>query len=80
MRHDIDTYIQAIEHDNREFIINSNMTVAEYILDNAENTHSYYEYFDDDELEKNHGEPTKEQIREFRQYMLCNYNHFPGEE
>ena len=60
MRKSIDTYVQSIAHDDKLYIIENGMTVAEYIINNAENGTGYYEFFDDSELESN--EPSEEQI------------------
>lgn len=72
MRKSIDTYIEAIAHDNELYIRESYMTVADYIINNAENCSGYYEFFDDDELDET-GEPTEAQIDELKAYLLENY-------
>lgn len=51
------------------------MTVAEYIINNAENGTGYYEFFDDSELESN--EPSEEQIDELKEYLNNNYSYIP---
>lgn len=48
MRKSIDTYIKAIAHDNEQEIRENYMTVADYIINDAENNTGYYEFFDDD--------------------------------
>lgn len=51
MRKSIDTYVKAIAHDNEKVIRENYMTVADYIINDAENGTGYDEYFDDDELD-----------------------------
>lgn len=68
MRKSIDTYINAIAHDNELYIRESYMTVADYIINNAENCSGYYEFFDDEELDET-GEPTEAQIDELKAYL-----------
>ncbi len=75
MRKSIDTYVQSIAHDDKLYIIENGMTVAEYIINNAENGTGYYEFFDDSELESN--EPSKEQIDELKEYLNNNYSYIP---
>lgn len=62
MRKSIDTYIKAIVHDNEQGIRENYMTVADYIINDAENCTGYYEYFDDDELDET-GEPSGAKLR-----------------
>ena len=66
MRKSIDTYIEAIAHDNEQEIRENYMTVADYIINDAESCTGYYEYFDDDEFDET-GEPTDAQIDELFQ-------------
>lgn len=68
MRKSIDTYIKAIAHDNEQEIRENYMTVADYIINDAENCSGYYEYFDDEELDET-GEPTEAQIDELKAYL-----------
>lgn len=75
MRKSIDTYVQSIAHDDKLYIIENSMTVAEYIINNAENGTGYYEFFDDSELESN--EPSEEQIDELKEYLNNNYSYIP---
>lgn len=75
MRKSIDTYAQSIAHDDKLYIIENGMTVAEYIINNAENGTGYYEFFDDSELESN--EPSEEQIDELKEYLNNNYSYIP---
>ena len=77
MRKSIDTYVQSIASDNKEFIIEGGYeSVADYIISNAENGTGYNEYFDDSELDES-GEPTEEQIDELKSYLSDNYNYIP---
>lgn len=77
MRKSIDTYVQSIASDNKEFIIEDGYeSVADYIISNAENGTGYNEYFDDSELDES-GEPTEEQIDELKSYLSDNYNYIP---
>ena len=77
MRNSIDTYIQSIASDNKQFIIEGGYeSVADYIISNAENGNGYNEYFDDSELDES-GEPTLEQIDELESYLEENYNYLP---
>lgn len=76
MRNSIDTYVQSIVHDNKQFILEGGYnSVADYIISNAENGAGYYEYFDDSELDGN--EPSTEQIDELKNYLNDNYNYLP---
>lgn len=75
MRKSIDTYVQSIAHDDKLYIIENGITVAEYIINNAENGTGYYEFFDDSELESN--EPSEEQIDELKEYLNNNYSYIP---
>lgn len=68
MRKSIDTYINAIAHNNELYIRESYMTVADYIINNAENCSGYYEFFDDEELDET-GKPTEAQIDELKAYL-----------
>lgn len=72
MRKSIDTYIKAIAHDNEQVIRENYMTVADYIINDAENCTGYYEYFDDEELDET-GEPSEAQIEELKAYLRENY-------
>ena len=77
MRKSIDTYVQSIASDNKEFIIEGGYeSVADYIISGAENGTGYNEYFDDSELDES-GEPTEEQIDELKNYLNGNYNYIP---
>lgn len=77
MRKSIDTYVQSIASDNKEFIIEGGYeSVAYYIISNAENGTGYNEYFDDSELDES-GEPTEEQVDELKNYLNGNYNYIP---
>lgn len=77
MRKSIDTYVQSIVNDNKEFIIEGGYeSVADYIISNADNGNAYNEYFDDSELDES-GEPTEEQIDELKEYLNDNYNYLP---
>lgn len=77
MRKSIDTYVQGIAHDNAEFIVNGSESIADYIIQSAENGTGYGEYFDDDELDET-GEPTDEQIEELKAYLNENYDYLPN--
>lgn len=70
MKGSIRTYIESIASDNAEYINNS---VAEYIIENAEQTDGWAEFFDISELEENQGEPTDEQIEELKEYLRDNF-------
>lgn len=72
MRKSIDTYIQSIARDNELEIRESYMTVADYIINDAENNTGYYEYFDDEELDET-GEPTEAQIEALKAYLREHY-------
>lgn len=77
MRKSIDTYVQSIVRDNKQFIIEGGYeSIADYIISGADNGTGYYEYFDDSELDES-GEPTDEQINELKNYMNNNYNYLP---
>ena len=75
MRKSIDTYVQSIAHDNEQYINENNMTVADYIISNAENGTGYYEFFDDSELDGN--EPSEEQIDELKDYLYNKFSYIP---
>ena len=76
MRKSIDTYVQSIASDNKQFILEGGYeSVADYIISNADNGTGYNEYFDDSETEDNMGEPTQEQIDELKEYLNDNYNY-----
>lgn len=78
MRKSIDTYVQSIASDNKQFILEGGYeSVADYIVSNADNGTGYNEYFDDSETEDNMGEPTQEQIDELKEYLNDNYNYLP---
>lgn len=72
MRKSIDAYVKSIARDNEQEIRENYMTVADYIINDAENCTGYYEYFDDDELNET-GEPTEAQIDELKAYLRENY-------
>lgn len=72
MRKSIDTYVKAIAHDNEQEIRENYMTVADYIINDAENNTGYYEYFDDEELDET-GEPSEAQIDELKAYLREHY-------
>ena len=77
MRKSIDTYIQSIASDDKQFIIEGGYeSIADYIISGADNDTGYYEYFDDSELDES-GEPTQEQIDELKEYLNDNYNYLP---
>ena len=76
MKKSIDTYIQSIAHDNKQYIVEGRYdSIADYIISGAENGIGYYEYFDD--LELNGDEPSTEQIDELKNYLNDNYNYLP---
>lgn len=76
MRKSIDTYINAIAHDNEQYIKDGGYSsIADYIISNAEST-GWQEFFDDSELNET-GEPTDEQIDELKAYLNENYNYLP---
>ena len=72
MRKSIDTYVKAIADDNEQVIRENYMTVADYIINNAESCAGYYEFFDDEELDEM-GEPTEAQIDELKAYLREHY-------
>ena len=77
MRNSIDTYVQSIARDNKQFILEGwYESVADYITSNADNGIGYNEYFDDSELDES-GEPTQEQIDELKNYLNDNYDYMP---
>ena len=77
MKKSIDTYVQSIASDNKQFILEGGYeSVADYIISNADNGTAYNEYFDDSELDES-GEPTQEQIDELKEYLNDNYNYLP---
>ena len=77
MRNSIDTYVQSIASDDKQFIIEGGYeSIADYIISGADNGTGYYEYFDDSELDES-GEPTEEQIDELKEYLSDNYNYLP---
>ena len=78
MKKSIDTYVQSIASDNKQFILEGGYeSVADYIISNADNGTGYNEYFDDSETDDNMGEPTQEQIDELKEYLNDNYNYLP---
>lgn len=77
MRKSIDTYVQGIAHDNAESIINGYDSIADYIIQTAENGTGYEEFFDDDELDET-GEPTEDQVDELKAYLNENYDYLPS--
>ena len=77
MKKSIDTYVQSIASDDKQFIIEGGYeSIADYIISGADNGTGYYEYFDDSELDES-GEPTEEQIDELKEYLNDNYNYLP---
>lgn len=77
MRNSIDTYVQSIARDSKQYILEGGYeSVADYIISNADNGTGYNEYFDDSELDES-GEPTEEQIDELKEYLNDNYNYLP---
>lgn len=78
MKKSIDSYVQAIAHDYKD-VINENEydSISEYIITEAEDAFGYNEFFDDNEVEDNGGEPTSEQIEELKDYLKKNYNYLP---
>lgn len=77
MRKSIDTYVQSIARENKQFIIEGGYeSIADYIISGSEYGTGYYEYFDDSELDES-GEPTEEQIDELKEYLNDNYNYLP---
>ena len=77
MRKSINAYVQGIAHDNSEFIVNGSESIADYIIQTAENGTGYEEFFDDDELEET-GEPTEDQVDELKAYLNENYDYMPS--
>lgn len=77
MRKSIDTYVHGIAHDNAEFIVNGSDSIAEYIINTAENGTGYEEFFDDDELDET-GDLTEDQIDELKAYLNENYEYLPS--
>lgn len=68
MRYDINSYINTIVKENKQYIAESGCSsVAEYIINDAEATGLWHEFFDDKELDG--GDPTEEQIAEFKEYL-----------
>lgn len=82
MKKNIDNYIAAIENDNKEYICEGGYnSVADYIVNNAENGTGWVEFFDDDELADNVGqEPSSEQVEELKDYVRECYNYLPAAE
>lgn len=72
MRKSIDTYIKAIAHDNEQEIRESYMTLADYIINDAENCTGYYEYFATRSLTRQ-AKPTEAQIEELKAYLREHY-------
>lgn len=67
----------AEKSDNKQFILDGGYeSVADYIINEADNGIGYNEYFDDSELDES-GEPTEEQIDELKEYLNDNYNYLP---
>lgn len=78
MRKSIDTYVQSIARENKQFIIEGGYeSIADYIISGAENGVGWTEFFDDSELEEPVCEPTDEQISELKEYLSDNYNYIP---
>lgn len=77
MRKSIDTYVKIIVHDDAKFIVNGSESIADYIIQTAENGTGYEEFFDDDELGET-GDPTYEQIKDLKSYLNQNYNYLPN--
>lgn len=78
MRKSIDTYVQSIARENKQFIIEGGYeSIADYIISGAENGVGWTEFFDDSELEEPVCEPTDEQINELKEYLSDNYNYIP---
>lgn len=74
MRKSIRTYIDSIAHDNEQYIKESGISVAEYIISNAENGCGWTEFFDSEEYEHNENfEPSCEQISELKNWISENY-------
>lgn len=70
MRKSINTYIASIASDNAEYITSN---VADYIIESAEASGNWAEFFDDEELEENQGEPTDEQVASLKDYLRENW-------
>lgn len=77
MRKSIDAYVNIIAHDDAEFIVSGSDSIADYIIQTAENGTGYEEFFDDDELDET-GEPTWMQIGVLKAYLNQNYNYLPN--
>lgn len=75
MRKSIDTYVQSIAHDNAQYINENGQTVAEYLINNAENNTGYHEFFNSQELDET-GEPAEKQIEELKEYLNENYSYY----
>lgn len=72
MRYDINSYISAIVKDNEQYIAESGCSsIAEYIINEAESTGQWHEFFDRDK-ELDGGDPTDEQIAELKDYLREN--------
>ena len=52
-------------------------SIADYIISDAEAALGYYEFFDDEETEANHGEPTQVQIDDLKDYLNKYYDYLP---
>lgn len=69
MKHSIKTLIESLIQDDREQIINSKLTIAEYLTNDLENIENGYSIFlTDEEIEedeKNKDEKNKNEVREF---------------
>lgn len=75
MRHSIDTYVQSIAHDNRQYIVEGGYeSIADYIISDAENI-GWYEFFDSEEYENS--DLTDEQIEELKEYLRKYYDYLP---
>lgn len=62
MRKSIDTYVQSITSDNKQFILDGGYeSIADYIINDTDNGIGYNEYFDDSELDES-GEPTENRL------------------
>lgn len=78
MRKSIDTYVQSIARENKQFIIEGGYeSIADYIISGAENGVGWTEFFDDSELEEPVCEPTDGQISELKECLSDNYNYIP---
>ena len=60
--------MKIIAHDDAEFIVNGSESIADYIIQTAENGTGYEEVFDDDELDET-GEPTEAYLNENFEYL-----------